>query len=271
MVVKQKSGFFGFSDSGLSRFLNAPYQSVSHTFNRAVIASYNNVAKYGFTATDRYIRIDQNRRTLIFALSGDFSVDEIVSKKPIVVVSEHPIFSKKVKEVCYDLNSIFVEGGSALSRGIKFVDRTEVDISDYTKVDATLDFIYNGWKETKEADKKVYLISFNPARYYRSYLLKELGYNIYQKLVKIRNEPYALINFAIQDDKAYELSFLSLFKNKELRLINDQNDCIIINCLYDLYKNYGIKFVNLGTHAGIKGLSFFKKKLPHYETIVYST
>jgi hypothetical protein len=53
-------------------------------------------------------------------------------------------------------------------------------------------------------------------------------------------------------------------------LINDQNDCIIINCLYDLYSNHGIKYVNLGTDAGIKGLKFFKRKIPHFEKIVYS-
>ena len=112
-------------------------------------------------------------------------------------------------------------------------------------------------------------MSFNPARYYRSYELLDYGFQIYQKIVMIKQVPYALINFALQGEYAYELSFLSLYKNTDLKLINDQNDCIIINCLCDLHR-HGIKYVNLGTSAGIKGLAFFKRKLPHFEQIVYT-
>ena len=270
MGLKPRVGFFKFQDSNLARFLEFDYKSNSHSFNRAVIASYNNVAKYGFVATSDFIRIDQSRRSLFFILNDKISVESLEQPKKPVFLCEQPVFSKKVKEVCYDLDLLFSEKGSAINRGIKFSDRVDVKISDYIKTDAILDHIYSGWKETKESDKRVFLISFNPARYYRSYMLKSCGYNIYQKLITIREQPYALINFAIDGDRAYELSFLSLFKDKSLRLINDQNDCIIINCLYDLHTNFGIKSVNLGTHAGIKGLAFFKKKLPHYEVVVYS-
>ena len=266
----QRKGFFGFQQDHLQRLLELKYQSKSHTFNRAVIASYNNVAKYGFTHTEDYIRIDQSKRSLILVLNKDFDVSKINSDKKLLCLCESPIYSKKTKEVCYNLDDLFSTESSAVNRGIKFSKRPQVTIADYHKVDQTLDEIYNGWKHAKETDGKTFLIAFNPARYHRSYVLKESGYNIYQKLILINKEPYALINFAIQDDIAYELSFLSLFYDKRLKLVNDQNDSIMIHSLYELYKLYGIKNVNLGTAAGIKGLAFFKKKFPFTEKIVYS-
>ena len=273
MLHKAPSGFFGFKDSNLVRFSELKYQSTSHAFNKAVAASYYNVQKYGFVDAGPYIEIAQSKRSVILALNDSFSVLEharLMSEKKALILSEQPVFKKKSKEVCYDLADIFSKETPETSRGIKFAKRDGVAITDYNSVDKVLDSIYNGWKETKETDGKTFLIAFNPARYYRSYCLKSLGYNVYQKLISVKGEPYALINFALDEDRAYELSFLSLFKEKRLKLVNDQNSLIIVGALYDLYKNYGIKYVNLGTAAGIKGLSFFKRKLPFYENIVYS-
>ena len=44
-----------FAEINLIRFNELNYKSVSHTFNKAVVASYNNVARYGFEETDDYI------------------------------------------------------------------------------------------------------------------------------------------------------------------------------------------------------------------------
>lgn len=265
----RSEGFFGFKDNNLSSFLKLDIQSKSHTFNKAVIAAYYNVKKYGFVGTSQYIRIDQNKRS-VFLIFDPKGIEPLLMgfKKPLVALCELPIFKKKTKEVCYDLHELFSGGGSAIARGLKFQSRPEVMIVDYKK-DTNLDVIYNGWKQTKESDGKTFLMTFNPARYYRSYELLDYGYSIYQKVVLIKNQPYALINFSLHGEMAYELSFLSLYKNQDLKLINDQNDCIIVHCLGELYAR-GIKYVNLGTDAGIKGLKLFKHKHPSFEQIVYS-
>ena len=256
-----------FKENRLSDFAKLEYKSSSHTFNKAVIAAYYNVKKYGFLATDDHLRIDQSRRSVFF-ITEPTSIIDMDKGGSAVLLCESPVFKKKEKEVCYALDDLFAIPTPAINRGLNFTDRSSVEIVDYKK-DERLDTLYQGWKQTKESIPTTFLMTFNPARYYRSYELLDCGYNIYQKMILIKQQSYAVINFAIQDNMAFELSFLSLFKDTSLKLINDQNDCIIINCLYDLYKNYGIKIVNLGTDAGIKGLKFFKHKYPNFEQIVY--
>lgn len=256
--------FFNFKENNLLAFSKLQYESKSHNLNKSVIAAYYNVGKYGFVKYAGNFCIVQSKRTVNFLINDTLIADRDPKQ---IYITEQPIFKKKEKEVCYALEDLFAAPSSAINRGIKFTDRSDVQIVDYKK-DERLDVVYNGWKQTKESIPTTFLMTFNPARYYRSYELADYGYNIYQKLIIVKDQPYALINFAIDGEYAYELSFLSLFKNQELKLINDQNDCIIINCLYDLHKQ-GIKYVNLGTDAGIKGLKFFKRKLPSFENIIY--
>ena len=272
------------SNPPLVDFASLSYKSISHTFNKAVIASYNNVGKYGFvfnyTRDWSLLKIEQRQRELLFITGNYPDIETLLnqskpfqSKKKVIIFSESECWPRntKTKEVCYDLADLFDKPTKEITRGIRFIERPEVKIVDYNKVDNVLHEIYGGWNQTKLADEKLYKIAFNPKRYLRSYELKQLGYNIYQKLILIRGEPYGLINFSLDGRRAFELSFLSLFRNKGLRLINDQNDGVMLSCLKDLYDNYDIKTVNLGTAAGIKGLSIFKKKFPFYENIVYST
>lgn len=261
--------FFDFKGSTLAEFAKLEYKSKSHTFNKAVVASYYNVAKYGYKLRDySSFSIKQTRREVHFHFT-DYPVESCSSVKWLHL-SEHAIFPKKTREVCYDLEKLFSERSTAIKRGIKFIGRKEIKIEDYKK-DLRLIVLYDRWKKAKEDNPKTFLMAFNPARYLRTYDLQEAGFNIYQKIVLVNNSPYAVINFSIDGDYAYELSFLSLFNDKSVKIINDQNDCIIIHCLYDLWKNYKIKYVNLGTAAGIKGLKFFKSKLPNFDQIVYST
>lgn len=260
--------FFNFKESNLASFGKLQYKSSSHTFNKAVIAAYYNVKKYGFEKYDWGVSIAQSKRTVFFHLDQNPIAFTIDNPKTLHL-SEHAVFKKKTKEVCYDLEKLFSERSTAINRGLKFSNRADIEINDY-KQDERLDLIYNGWKQTKESDPKTFLMTFNPARYYRSYELANFGFDIYQKIVLVKKHPYAVINFSLQGEYAFELSFLSLFKDPELKLINDQNDCIIINCLYDLYRLHNVKYVNLGTDAGIKGLKFFKHKLLNFEKVVYS-
>lgn len=256
-----------FKQDWLKQFAALEYQSKSHTFNKAVIAAYYNVKKYGFEQWPWGLTVRQSKRIVNFVLKED---DLLYLNPDALNLSEHAIFRKKTKEVCYDLEKLFSERLTAIKRGIGFSERADIEIDDYKK-DVRLDLIYNGWKQTKEANPKTFLMTFNPARYYRSYELLDHGFDVYQKIVLVKKHPYALINFALQGEHAFELSFLSLYKDPELKLINDQNDCIIVNCLFDLYKLHNVKYVNLGTDAGIKGLKFFKHKLPNFEQVVYQS
>src|ERR1700735_5502361 len=103
----RNNGFFNFKESNLANFKQLGYKSNSHTFNKAVIAAYNNIKKYGFTATDDYIRVDQSRRSVFFILNPDIDISALKSDKQIVLLCEQPIFKKKTKEVCYDLHYLF--------------------------------------------------------------------------------------------------------------------------------------------------------------------
>ena len=129
--------------------------------------------------------------------------------------------------------------------------------------------LFEKWKEAKILSPKTFRMAFSPNRYFRSCGLGDSGFNVYQKLVKINGEPYAVINFSLEGDYAFEMTFFSLYFDKTKKIINDQNDCIFISCLYDLYTN-GIKIVNSGPANGMKGLSFFKHKLPYTKKIVYT-
>ena len=261
----------------LKQLAKLNYQSTSHTFNKAVIAAYANVEKYGFTFDYNAhgagnLIVEQRQRRLVFHLYAADNLDLPISRKKTLIFTEFERpKTTKVKEVCYNLDDLFQNPSKEIKRGIRFAERPQVKIIDYDVPDSTLSQIYNGWNETKLSDGKLFRISFNPRRYYRSYGLKKFGFNIYQKLIVVNNLPYGLINFSLDSNRAFELSFLSLFKDKARRVVNDQNECIIIHCLKDLYDNYGIKSVNLGTAASIKGLAAFKKQFPFIEQIVYSS
>lgn len=258
-----------FFSSPIAILAGTSYASTSHTFNRAVVASYNNVYKYGCVVTDDAIIVRQARRELVFCLRNP-SKQLFPGKVPKLVFTEQGGFFKgATKEVVYDLEELFTAPSGPIARGIKFAQRNGVEIQDYREPDDRLNNVYARWKLGKETDGKTYLMAFNPARYLRTYSLAAHGYDIYQKMISIYNTPYGFINFALDGARAFELSFISRFREPELRLINDQNDCIIIHCLHDLYCNHGVREVNLGTAAGIKGLRTFKHKLPHREVLVY--
>ena len=54
-----------------------------------------------------------------------------------------------------------------------------------------------------------------------------------------------------------------------MKIINDLNECILIHYFWKFWK-LGIKEVNVGQTAGIKGLKIFKDKLQHNYQIIYS-
>lgn len=248
------------------------YAASSHTFNRAVIAAYNNVTRYGVTLGQDALTVHQAKRTLVFAINPAAAVQPFGKNSTVVFYETKPEGIKvppPTREVCYDLKGLFSESSPDINRGIKFGYRDEVTFRNFDGNPQVLNTIYEGWKAAKEANPNVYRMSFNPARYKRVFQLKELGYDIFQKLVCVNGKPYGLIAWAVDAPYAYELAMLTLYKDPEVRIVNDQNDCIIVHCLYQLFER-GIEVVNLGTSAGLKGLGFFKKKREHFFTDVWS-
>src|SRR5262249_31336491 len=92
-----------FAEINLSRFNELNYKSLSHTFNKAVVASYYNVSRYGFEETDDYILIPQAQRNLIL-VKRPWKIP--LKKKSLILFENAFEKATKVKEVCYDLGQI---------------------------------------------------------------------------------------------------------------------------------------------------------------------
>ena len=229
-----------------------------HQFNPAVIYAYFNLDEYETLITPEYLRVERRKDNKVFLLNNFVEADQVPIDKDATVYSKIKLEgSKSVKEFIYSLKSIFEKPDKQVRRGIKIGERVQFD-NNFTQEE--LDTVFDGWNEMKRSDPKVYQILFDDKRYRRCFALKEKGFDIYQKLIRVNGKPYGAIAFALGKDVAFELAFVSLYKDKEMKIINDLNECIIINCFYDLYKNYCIKYVNPGQDAGIKGLKIFKNK-----------
>lgn len=269
-IMDQLQLFKGIRVNPTDEILDFDYEYSSHTFNRAVITAYNNLFKYPFKITKDYIQVFQSKRDTIFVLNPEYNLKQIVCKKKPLFLCETEIegvTKKKVKEEYYDLRELFLNPNKQIRRGMKERD----NITFVEPISFISNEIYFDWEKHKINDPKVYRIAFNPRRYWRCSFLKEAGFNIYEKLVLVNEQPYGVIIFSLQGDKAYELSFISRYFDKGLRIINDLNEIIIIRCFYDLWKNYQIKTVNVGVNIGNKGLSFFKKQFKGQELIIYSS
>lgn len=263
--------------SRLDKFLERyPYEYTSHTFNPGVVCSYNNLMKYDYTITDSMILIKQLRKTTHLLLGEDDGIEGIPKIKDWISYSEKPIkgLTKKIKEVVYDLSSIFMKPSKEVRRGIHINERKDVVITDYKpQIDFTEAYgLYEEWVAHKNADPKVFRISFSPQRYANSLYLQGKIPNMYSKKVYIKDELYGILVFHLNlgTKIAYELTFISKFWDTNLKLINDLNFCLLINCFHDLYSFYEIRQINVGTDAGIKGLKLFKNKIAHSYNIVYS-
>lgn len=246
-------------------------KQISHTFNPAVITAYNNLLRYEFELTDNYLLVHGIRKDTLFLLNESFDYSQIKFRKEPVIYSElkTDTLKKKITEIEYNLDEMFTgQVDKQVRRGVNLRERPDIEVKNVDSVDICMS-VFEKWKEYKLNDPSVFRISFTPDRYKRTYLLKELGFNILEKIIYVKGRPYAIINFSIGYKRAYELSFVSLFFEKDLKIINDLNDCIIISCMYELYTNHGVRHINLGTDAGIKGLKFFKRQFAYQPVYVY--
>jgi len=247
---------------------DTPYSSCSHTFNRAVIVAYNNVERYPDSSVDaQCLRVPQQQRTLVFLLAPS-SYDEAYATpgRRLVLLSETEFAcSVPYSEIEYVLDDLFRVPSKQVRRGITLSRRPDISIDVLSHAP---DALFADWVTHKRADPKVYQIAFNPDRYIRSFRLVEKGFSSFQKLVSVRGVEYGAITFNVCGEYAYELAFVSRYWQPDLRIINDLNESIFIWCLYQLYKR-GVRYVNVGPHAGIKGLRAFKTQFPYREVKVY--
>jgi hypothetical protein len=243
------------------------YNYTSHCFDPIVILCYNNLIKYNYKITDKYLLINQQKRDTFFLFDKDYQPKS--ERKSVIYCEEYFEKATKVKEVEYYLDDVFLNKTKSIRRGIFLTDRKEIRIEDFpiNQLDKVY-LIYNDWKNYKENDGKTFRITFSPTRYLRSWGLGS-KVEMYKKIIYVKEKVYGVINFHLNKDRAYEISFISRFFDKDLKIINDLNECIIINCFYDLWKNHKIKIINTGQEAGIKGLRIFKEKIPYKYNIIY--
>lgn len=246
---------------------------MSHTFNPGVVCSYNNLMKYDYWISDDFVQIKQLRKNTILFFGEDGLI--VLPDSSTYAEKQYGGLKKKIKEVVYDLSLIFMKPSKEVRRGIKINERKDVVIMDYNPrpIDFTEAYgLYEAWVAHKNADPKVFRISFSPQRYANSLYLQGKVPFMYSKKVYIKDELYGILVFHINPETkiAYELTFFSKFWDVNLKLINDLNFCILIWCFHDLYAYHGIRQINVGTDAGIRGLKMFKNKIKHDYNIVYS-
>jgi hypothetical protein len=257
-----------FGKSELEKLRDLNYKTDSHTFSKGVIASYYNGLEYPMFVSKDCIKIKRRKEKVFFCLTKDIPIFD--KKKDIVYELERTDFAKKkIKEVIYDLEKIFTNPQKQIRRGITLTNRKEIVLRDSTQ--SEIDKLYHEWSEYKMNDPKVYRIAFTPKRYLRSFELKEKGFKIADFYYYVNRELYGALAYEAEEenDTAFELAFISRYWRKDLKLTNDLNELILVNSFYQLYRR-GVKKINVGTHANIKGLRVFKKKLPNEELIIYS-
>lgn len=256
-----------FGESEIEKLKKLDYKTESHTFSKGVIAAYYNGLEYPMEIKENYIRIKRRKGNVFFNL---FPTQEtkIDNEKDVLYNLEKTIQTKiKTKEVVYDLDKIFTNPSKQVRRGISLTFRKEIVLRDCTRPE--YEQLYQEWSEHKMNDPKVFRIAFTPKRYLRSFQLREKGFNIKEGIYYVNNKPYGAICYEVQGDIAFELAFISRYWRKDLKLINDLNFCILVNSFYELWRR-GVKHINCGPDAGIRGLKVFKSKLPSQELIIYS-
>jgi len=257
-----------FGKSELEKLRDLDYKTESHTFSKGVIAAYYNGLEYPMEVTKDYIRIKRRKDNVIFKLGYEYLfIDE---KKDVIYTPIKTDYTKiKTKEIVYDLEKIFTNPSKQIRRGITLTNRKEIVLRDSTRPE--YEQLYQEWQEHKMNDPKVFRIAFTPKRYLRSFQLKEKGFPIADFYYYVNGELYGALCYEAEEenDTAFELAFISRYWRKDLKLCNDLNELILINSFHELYKR-GVKKINVGPTAGIKGLKLFKNKLENYEHIIYS-
>ncbi len=266
-----------FGQSELEKLRDLEYKTESHNFSKGVIAAYYNGMEYPMEVVkDWFIRVKRKKDYVYFCLKNSQVFNDklflktIDSNKATIYSKEKTLLTpKKTKEVVYDLTQIFVDNPAKnIKRAWNLDYRADIGIREIQPLD-DVKGLYDEWVAHKMADPKVFRISFTPKRYIRSFQLKGLGFNIWDQAYFVNGELYATICYEVQGDTAFELAFISKFWDKKLKVINDLNECILINSFYALYMK-GVRKVNVGPTGGIKGLRTFKNKLPHSFVEIYS-
>ena len=261
-----------FGKSQIQQLLEMPYTTNSHTLSKSVIAAYYNLLEYESEVTDNHIIVYRRGKVKVLFFPLEFNEEILnpirIGEKDIIYCKEKTNITKnKVKEVVYDLEKIFTNPNKQVRRGITLTNRKEIVLRDCTSSEIV--DLYQEWTEHKMNDPKVFRIAFTPKRYLRSFELKEKGFNVIYFGYFINGELYGALSYEVQGDTAFELAFISRFWRKDLKLVNDLNECILTNSFYELFKK-GVKKINVGPTAGIKGLKIFKSKLPSEEVIIYT-
>ncbi len=265
--MTESNNLFG-SKSELEKLRDLDYKTESHTFSKGVIAAYYNGMEYPMEVRNDYIRVSRKKGDVVFCMPHcpTFRAD----KDTIYSLVKSDYTKVKTKEVVYDFDRIFANPTKQVRRAITLRERKEIGGRGIMLQDKeSIQNLYNEWYLQKLADPKVFRIAFTPKRYKRCFELAVKGFNIWDQAYFVNGELYAAICYEVQGDIAFELAYISRFWDKKLKLTNDLNELILTDSFYQLYQK-GVKKVNVGTTAGIRGLKTFKSKLPFTENVIYS-
>jgi hypothetical protein len=254
--------------TSLELLLEHPYKTESHTFSKGAIAAYYNLLEYPSHVEEKFaVVIRKNGKVFFLFEKLDYVADFLGPKDTVYSSEKTDLIKVKTKEVVYELDKIFDKPEKNIRRGITLLGRKEIVLRESTASET--ENLYQEWAQHKMDDPKTFRISFTPKRYLRCFQLKEKGFNIVEFAYYVNGELYARLAYEVQGEIAFELAYISRFWRKDLKLINDLNECVLINSFHTLYTQ-GVKKINVGPTAGIRGLKIFKSKLPYIETIVYS-
>lgn len=245
------------------------YDSISHQFNFGVIYNYYNLKKNKYSLTDKYLLVHQQKRDVIFLYNPFIFLDNISDRNHVIYSETHISDFKKWEEIYYDLDELFSTQSPSISirRGLNLLSRKNISFCDNMPVDDSIE-IFNKWVDYKMNDDKVFKITFNPKRYLRSIENKIDEIDTKRFGLYVDNIPFCTVIFSIKNSYAYVLWTGSLHFNKNLIPFHDVNQCFLIYC-YKMLHERGIKYVNFGPSAGIKGLEIFKKDIPYKIQTIY--
>ena len=252
--------------------INIPF----HEYQLGVLYCYKNLPKL----SENKIIFESNG----FKINNDFWFTEEVSENEIIKKLRQGLNvnainnyknSVKRKEVCYDLNNIFLKEYYKDKK--KYKKRVAYPMNYFKKNDYVIKELnindlhkyyqlHDKWLKRKLENPNVFRNLFPSSRYKRciEYTFNNDDINI--KTIGVFNNEhlFALRTIYINsENKAFDLAFIT-DENKE---ISDFSEYCNINLLSFIKEKYKIEFFNCGLSEG--KLKDYKKHYPNYETIYY--
>jgi len=258
----------------------------SHSFNKHILLSYDNISKYGITQKNNYLLIKKQKIDYILCNNNrNIKKEEIFqffrkkSGVKKIIISEEE-FSNEIRnefknfkfseilEMEYDAKKVFSKTTKLIRQGIRFSERKEIQIKVNEEIPISdKELVYKDWVNWKLKNPKLFRMAFSPERYRRSFLYNNLlkYKEIKEYAYYVNGEIFALRVFSIdkENKKVFDCAFMCRMNKKELIFVSDISNYISINSFYKVFCDTNCEIMNSGRIAG-KSLSNFKKHIPFF-------